>query len=38
VNASGDASPADVLALEKRIVDTVQERFGITLSPEVEHL
>ena len=38
VNASGDASPADVLALEKRIMDTVQERFGITLSPEVEHL
>lgn len=38
VNASGNASPSDVTALEKRIVDTVYSRFGIILHPEVEHL
>lgn len=38
VNASGEASPEDILALEKRITDTVRERFGISLQPEVEHL
>ena len=38
VNASGDAAPDDVLELERRIVATVHERFGVTLSPEVEHL
>ena len=38
VNATGDASPEDVLALEKRIIDSVRERFGVELHPEVEHL
>lgn len=38
VNASGNASAADVLALENRIIKGVQERFGVELHPEVEHL
>lgn len=37
VNASA-ASPADILALENHIVNTVRERFQITLIPEVEHI
>lgn len=38
VNATGTATAADVLALEKHIVNTVSGRFNITLIPEVEHL
>ena len=38
VNESGQASPEDVLALEERIIKTVEERYGITLHPEVEHI
>ncbi len=38
VNRSGEATPSDVLALEKRVVDTVRERFGVELVPEVEHI
>ena len=38
VNASGNASPEDVLELERRIVATVHAKFGVTLHPEVEHL
>lgn len=38
VNASGEASPSDVLELERRIIATVHERFGIELHPEVEHI
>ncbi len=38
VNASGSASPQDIIALETRIINTVRDRFGITLSPEVEHI
>ncbi len=38
VNATGKAVPDEVLALEERIVASVQRRFGITLTPEVEHI
>ena len=38
INRSGNASPADIIALEQRIIRTVRDRFGITLSPEVEHI
>lgn len=38
VNASGDASPEDVLELERRIIAAVHQRYGVTLSPEVEHI
>lgn len=38
VNRTGDASPEDVLALESEIISSVFERFGVELSPEVEHI
>jgi len=38
VNASGEATPQEVLELEGRIIDAVRSRFGIELHPEVEHL
>ncbi len=38
VNRSGEASASDILALEKKIVDTVRERFGVELTAEVEHI
>ena len=38
VNETGEATPEDIITLEKRIIKGVEERFGVTLSPEVEHL
>ena len=38
VNSDGNASPEDILALERRIVSEVADNWGITLYPEVEHL
>jgi UDP-N-acetylenolpyruvoylglucosamine reductase len=38
VNASGSATPQDILALEQRIINGVQARFGVTLHPEVDHI
>ena len=38
VNASGSASPQDVMALEARIIEGVRARYGIELHPEVEHV
>lgn len=38
VNASGTASPKDVLSLEEKIIADVKERFGIELHPEVDHI
>ncbi|MBP5398049.1 MAG: UDP-N-acetylmuramate dehydrogenase [Bacteroidales bacterium] len=38
VNATGAALPEEILRLESQIIVSVRERFGIELSPEVEHL
>jgi len=38
VNATGEASPQEVIGLEKQVIDAVQAKFGITLHPEVEHV
>lgn len=38
VNVTGKASPDEVVALEHKIVMSVQNLFGITLHPEVEHV
>lgn len=38
VNATGDATPEDILELERRITALVHEKFGVRLSPEVEHI
>ena len=36
VNASGNATPDDILALKDKVIEAVTVRFGITLVPEVE--
>ena len=38
VNATGTARPEDILALERKVIDSVREKFGIELPPEVEHI
>lgn len=38
INKSGCATPRDVLELERRIVETVRDRYGVTLHPEVDHI
>ena len=38
VNASGSASPEDVLTLENQIITSVQQKYDITLHPEVDHI
>lgn len=38
VNATGNATGADVTALENRITEAVAQRFGVTLTPEVIHI
>lgn len=38
VNRTGRATPADVLELERRVTESVEDRFGIRLVPEVEHV
>ena len=38
INATGKAVPDEIIALENRIVSSVREKFGIVLSPEVEHV
>ena len=38
VNVTGKASPDEVVTLEHKIVMSVQNLFGITLHPEVEHV
>jgi len=38
VNKNGQASPGDILSLEKKVVETVFNRFGVRLQPEVEHI
>jgi len=38
VNASGTASPQEIIGLEQQIIDTIAGKYGITLHPEVEHV
>lgn len=38
VNASGSATPEEIIALEQSIVSKVSETYGIKLHPEVEHI
>lgn len=38
VNATGRALPEEIVALEQKVIASVKQKFGITLSPEVEHL
>ena len=38
VNASGDATPDEIIGLENKIIDTIRTKYGVTLHPEVEHI
>ena len=38
VNASGSASPQEIIGLEQTIIQTIERKYGITLHPEVEHV
>ena len=38
VNASGHATPDEIIGLENKIIDTIRTKYGITLHPEVEHI
>jgi len=38
VNATGMAEPEEIISLESKIIVSVREKFGIALSPEVEHI
>ncbi len=38
VNASGEASPEEIIGLEKQVIDSIAAKYGITLHPEVEHV
>jgi len=38
INPDKKAHPSEVLALERQIAESVKDRFGITLQPEVEHI
>ena len=38
VNASGDATPEEIIGLEQQVIQTIEKKYGITLHPEVEHI
>ena len=38
VNATGHASPDEIIDLENKIIATIRDKYGITLHPEVEHI
>lgn len=38
VNYTGEAYPEEIVGLERRVISSVEQTFGITLHPEVEHL
>lgn len=38
VNPSKSATPNEIIALENDIINSVYEKFGISLTPEVEHI
>ena len=36
INATGRATPDEIVALKDKIIDSVRTRFGVLLRPEVE--
>ena len=38
VNATGGATPDEIVALEQRVIGTIREKYGVELHPEVEHV
>ena len=38
VNFMGDAYPEEIIGLERRIIESVKNKFGVELHPEVDHI
>jgi UDP-N-acetylmuramate dehydrogenase len=38
VNYTGEAYPEEIVGLERRIIASVKDKFGVELHPEVEHI
>ena len=38
VNASGSATPEEIVGLERQVISAIEAKYGITLHPEVEHV
>ena len=38
VNYTGEAYPEEIIGLERRIISSVKEKFGVELHPEVDHI
>ena len=38
VNATGEATPDEIVALEQRVIGTIREKYAVELRPEVEHV
>ncbi len=38
VNATGSATPEEIIALEQCVIGTIKDKYGIELHPEVEHV
>ena len=38
VNYTGDAYPEEIIGLERRIIESVKNKFGVGLHPEVDHI
>ena len=38
VNATGTATPEEIIALERRVIETIKEKYDIELHPDVEHV
>ena len=38
VNYTGDAYPEEIIGLERRIIESVKNKFGVELHPEVDHI
>ncbi len=38
VNASGEATPEEIIGLETEVIQAIESKYGITLHPEVEHV
>ena len=38
VNYTGEAFPEEIISLEKRIIASVKQKFGVELHPEVDHI
>jgi UDP-N-acetylmuramate dehydrogenase len=38
VNYTGEAFPEEIIGLERRIISSVKQKFGVELHPEVDHI